>query len=104
MREQNNEARVVLAIDAIRRTSGLNRRAVAKLYNVPKTTLHDRMCGATPIANRRPMAQALTALEGETVVQYLLDLDARGFLPSPEDVRVMADRILASRGTRRVGK
>ncbi len=104
MREQNNEARVVLAIDAIQKSDGLSRRAAAKLYNVPETTLRDRMSGATPITNRRPVAQVLTALEKEAVVQYILDLDARGFSPSLEDVRVMADRILASRGTRRVGK
>ena len=78
MREQNNEARVVLAIHTIRKTDGLSRRAAAKLYNVPETTLRGRMSGATPIANRRPMAQALTALEEEAVVQYMLDLDARG--------------------------
>ena len=91
MREQNNEARVVLAIDAIQKSDGLSRRAAAKLYNVPETTLRDRMSGATPITNRRPVAQVLTALEKEAVVQYILDLDARGFSPSLEDVRVMAD-------------
>lgn len=104
MRERNNEARVVLAIDAIQKSDALSRRAAAKLYNVPETTLRDRMSGAAPIANRRPSAQVLTALEEEAVVQYILDLDARGFPPSLEDVRMMADRILASRGTRRVGK
>lgn len=81
-----------------------SRRAAAKLYNVPETTLRDRMSGATPIAERPPAVQALTALEEVAVVQYILDLDARGLPPSLEDVREMADRILASRGTRRVGK
>lgn len=104
MREKNNEERVVLAIDAIKESDGLSRRAAAKLYNVPETTLRDRMSGATPIANRRPVAQVPTALEETAVVQYILDLDARGFPPALGDVRVMADRILASRGSRRVGK
>ena len=62
------------------------------------------MSGATPIAERRPVAQVLTALEETAVVQYILDLDAKWFQPSLENVRVMADRILASRGTRRVGE
>jgi len=82
----------------------LNRRAAAKLYDIPETTLRDRMSGATPIAERRPVAQVLTALEETAVVQYILDLDAKWFQPSLENVRVMADRILASRGTRRVGE
>jgi hypothetical protein len=103
-REQNNEARVVLAIDAIQKTDRLSRRAAAKLYNVPETTLRDGMSGVGPITERRPAVQVLTALEEEAVVQYILDFDARGFPPSLEDVRVMSDRILASLGTRRVGK
>jgi hypothetical protein len=93
-----------LAIDAIRKSDELSRRAAAKLYNVPESTLRDRMSGATPIAERRPAIQVLTALEEVAVAQYILDLDARGIPPSLEDVREMADRILASRGTRRVGK
>ena len=62
------------------------------------------MSGVSPITERRAAVHVLTALEEEAVVQYIMDLDARGFPPSLEDVRVMADRILASRGTRRVGK
>ena len=85
-REQNNEARVVLAIDAIQKSDALSRRAAAKLYNVPETTLRDRMSGAAPIANRRPSAQVLTALEDAAGVQQILDLEARGFLLSLEDL------------------
>lgn len=104
MREQNNEARVVLAIDAIHKTERLSRRCAAKFYNVPETSLRDRMSGESPTTERPPAVQVLTALEEEAVFQYVLDFDARGFPPSLEDVRITADRILASRGTRRVGK
>ena len=69
------------------------------IYNAPEPTLRDRMSDATPMAKGRPATQAL---EKTAVVYYTLDLDARGFPLSLEDVRVMADRILASRGKRRV--
>ena len=104
MEVQTNEARVILAIEAIRTSHKLSRRAAAKLYNVPESTLRTRMNGATPIAERRPAVQVLTAIEERVVVQYILDLDSRGFPPLIEDVREMANRILASRSTRRVGK
>lgn len=104
MREQDNEARVVVAIDAIQKSDRLSRRTAAKLYNVPETTLRDRMSGAIPMAERRPAVQVLTALKKTVVVQYTLDLDAREFPPSLENMRVTADRILASRGTCRVEK
>lgn len=45
MREQNNEARVILAIDAIQKTDVLSCRAAAKLYNVPETHPHRTKAG-----------------------------------------------------------
>lgn len=86
MREQINEARVVLVIGATQKSDRLSRRAAVKLYNVPETTLRDRMSGATPITERRPAAQVPIALEDTAGVQYILDLDARGFLLSLEDL------------------
>ena len=43
-------------------------------------------------------------IEEEVVVQYILNLDSRGFPPSIDSVRAMADHILASQNTRRVRK
>lgn len=62
------------------------------------------MNGRTPKADSRPATQNLAEIEEDVIVQYILDLDSRGFPPSIEDVRAMADYILASRGARRVGK
>jgi helix-turn-helix, Psq domain len=52
MPDQAKEARVNLAIQAIQLSRKLSCRAAAKLYNVPETTLRDRMNGAAPIAER----------------------------------------------------
>ena len=98
------EARVILAIEAIRTSKKLSVRAAAKLYNVPEATIRHRINGRTSRTDYRPAAQLLTEIEEEVVVQYILDLDSRGFPPSIEDVREMADHILASRGMQRVGK
>ena len=43
-------------------------------------------------------------MEEDVIVQNILDPDSRGFLPSIECVRAMADYILASGGAPRVGK
>jgi hypothetical protein len=40
---QSQEARVILAIEAIQSTEKLSCRAAAKLYNIPESTLHNRM-------------------------------------------------------------
>ena len=51
------------------------------LYNVPEVTLHTKMNGATPIAERRPANQLLTEIEDEVIVEYILNLDSRGYPP-----------------------
>ena len=101
---QNQEARVILAINAIQSTKKISRRAAAKLYNVPETTIRNRIKGLLPRAETRPNRQLLTKAEEEAIVQYILYLDEQGFPPSIEDVAVMANRILESRGTGPIGK
>ncbi|KFY28361.1 hypothetical protein V493_02963, partial [Pseudogymnoascus sp. VKM F-4281 (FW-2241)] len=100
----NPEAQIILAIEAIQSSRKLSRRAAAKLYNVPESTLRARMNSVTPKADSRPVSQSLTKIEEEVVVQYILDLDSRGFPPLIRDVEAMVNSILASRGARRVGK
>jgi hypothetical protein len=58
-----------LAIEAIKKFENLSGRAAAKLYNIPKTTLRNRMNGATPLAERRPGTQPLILVEEEVIVQ-----------------------------------
>src|SRR6195952_5073768 len=96
---QTKEARIILAIEAIRTSKKLSRRASAKIYNVPETTVRHRTDGMTPRADQRPPLQKLTELEEEVIIKYVLDLDSRGFPPRIEDVREMADT-----SVRRVGK
>ena len=46
----------------------------------------------------------LTRLEEEVVIKHILDLDLRGFSPSLDAVRDMANKLLAERGAQPVGK
>jgi hypothetical protein len=104
MQAQSKEARIIIAINSIRSSRKLSIRAAAKIYNVPYTTLADRMKGRTPKTDYRPVARSLTEIEEDVIVQHILDLDSQGFPPAIEGVRDMADYILASRGAPRVGK
>ena len=104
MEIQTQEARIILAIEAIRTSKSLSRRKAAKIYNVPESTLRDRMTGRTPLNERRPAVHKLTKLEEEVIVRNILDLDSRGFAPRLAGVEDMANFILESRGGKRVGK
>src|SRR5450432_366724 len=104
MQIQTQEARIILAIEAIRTPRGISRRSAAKIYRVPESTLRDRMAGRTPRDETRPNCHKLTILEKEVIPRNILKLDSRGFAPRLAGVEDMANFILESRGAGRVGK
>ena len=105
MQVQTQEARIILAIEAIQTSKRkLSRRKAAKIYDIPYSTLSDRMNGVTPIHDRRPAAQNLTELEEQVIVNYIFDLDSRGFSPRQADVEDMANYLRKTRRARPVGK
>jgi hypothetical protein len=105
MQVQTQEARIILAIEAIRTSKRkLSRWKAAEIYNVPYSTLTDRMTSKPPRRDIRANCLKLTKLEEEVIVNYILDLDSRGFSPRLADVEDMADYLLEARRAKRVGK
>jgi len=104
MENQSQEARIHLAIGAMRWDRKLSRRNAAKLYNVHFSTLTDRINGRAPLKERRPATHKLTELEEEIIIQHILELDTRGFGPRLADVEDMANNVLKSRGIASVSK
>jgi hypothetical protein len=104
MQIQTQEARIILAIEAIRTSKQLSCRAAAKIYNVPLSTLNARINGRTPRHDIRANSTKLTPIEEEVIIQYILDLDSRGFAPRLAGVEDMANLLLNSRGGKYVGK
>jgi hypothetical protein len=97
MSVHTQEARIILAIEAIRTTKKHTRLRAAKIYNVPYSTLTGRMNGRTDIRERRPAVQKLTELEEEVISQHIIDLDSRGFAPRLAGVEDMANYLLETR-------
>ena len=98
MEIQTQEARILLAIEAIRSSKKISRRSAAKIYQVPYTTLSERIAGITSRNETRPNCLKLSKLEEEVIIRYILDLDSRGFAPRLAGVEDMANYILESRG------
>ena len=92
------EGRLSLAIAAIQRDQIQHVYSAAKLYNTPLSTLQDRLAGALPQAAANAKKRKLLLTEEQSLVQWILDLDRRGFPPQIIDVRRMADALLAARG------
>ena len=79
----NQEGRIELAKQAIKLGQIQSIRAAAETYDVPYTTLHHRINGIASRHDFTPNSHKLTPCKEEAIVQYILDLDSRGFPPWP---------------------
>jgi len=100
----NQEGRILLALSAYNYCQFKSLRLAAEAFKVPPTTLTDRYNGIPHISQTRNGRHKLTATEEQTIVRYILDLDSRGFAPRLCEVADMADKLLAVRGGKPVGK
>ncbi|KAL5375218.1 hypothetical protein PMIN02_013148 [Paraphaeosphaeria minitans] len=99
-----HEGRVQLAIQAYDTGQFQSRRAAARAYNVKHHTLSERVRGVSFRPETRANCHKLTSTEERILVRTILDLDARGFAPRLCEVADMADKLLAARGGKPVGK
>jgi hypothetical protein len=93
-----NEANIVLAISALKRKQISSVNYAAATYNVPEATLRDRLAGKAARRDCQPNSRKLTNPKEEAIIRHVLNLNSRGFPPSLNDVRYMANKLLAERG------
>ena len=100
-----DEDRILLAIEAIESSEPkLSQRRAAKLYDVPQSTLNHRIRNRPRRETTRVNSHKLNLIEEQTLLQYILDQDTRGFPLRLAGVEDMANLLLASRGGKPVGK
>ncbi|KAJ0130623.1 Ankyrin repeat domain-containing protein 50 [Fusarium oxysporum f. sp. albedinis] len=104
MSDPNIEARILLALHALQNDPELSLRRAAGIYQVRYWTLHRRQKGILSTRDSIPKSRKLSDLEEQILVQFILDLDSRGFPPRLRCVEEMANRLLADRETPPVGK
>jgi hypothetical protein len=90
------EARIILAIEAIRMSKNLSRQKTIKLYEVPFTILNNRINGHLSLAERRLVNLKLSKVEERVILRYILDLDSRGFTPRLASIENIVNYILES--------
>ena len=104
MGSSSKEARLLLALKAIENDEQLSIRAAATLYNVPEASIRHRRAGRPARRDLPANSRKLTDLEEETIVQYVIELDARAFPPRLRGVEDMANQLLRLRDAPPVGK
>jgi len=82
-KSSNQEGRILLAKQAIKLGQIKSIRAAGETYDVPWETLRDRINGLPSRRDSTPNSRKLTPYEEEAIVQYIFDLDSRGFPPRP---------------------
>ena len=88
------EGRIELALKAYRYNQFKSLQRAAEAYNVPNSTLAYRASGRSFRPQITPNCRKLSLTEEHTIVQYILDLDPRGFAPRLCEVADMADKQL----------
>ena len=104
MSPPSKEARVILALEALKNDKNLSLREAAKIYNVSRTTLTQRRAGKPARRDIPANSRNLTDLEEQTIVQYVIKLDTRAFPPRLSRVEDMANQLRRERDAPPVGK
>ncbi|KAF4451962.1 hypothetical protein F53441_5134 [Fusarium austroafricanum] len=104
MSDPNIEGRILLALQALQNDPKLKLRRAAEIYKVGRMILWRRQKGIQSRSDWVPKSRKLSDLEEQIIVQFILDLDLRGFPPRLRGVEEMANRLLADRNASPVGK
>lgn len=94
----NQEGKILLALQAYKKGQVSSLRKASVLYDVPHSTLHDRLKGRTTREHAQERNRKLSVTEEITLTQWILSMDERG-KPPPRvaTVREMANVLLAKR-------
>jgi hypothetical protein len=102
---QTQEARIIITIEALQTSKQkLNRRRAASIYKVPENIFRDRITSRTPCSNTRPTIQNLTETEKQVIINYILDLDSRGFSPRQTDIKDIINYLRKTHKAKPIGK
>ena len=104
MPQPSYEARILLALQALQNDPKLSIRKAATVYQVNHRTLGRRRNGIHSKRDITTKSRNLSDLEEQTIVQFILDLDSRGFPPRRDFVEKIANSLLANREALPVGK
>jgi hypothetical protein len=95
------EGRILLAISDLKNGNISNIYRASAVYNIPRTTLRDRLKGIQQKGEKHANGLKLSTNEEESLVKWILDLAKRGLPPRPSLVREMANHLLSQCGNQR---
>ena len=103
MPQQNDESQIVIALQAMQNNPKLSARAAAKIYPTNHQKISRRKRGIPSRCDIPANSRKLTDLEEQVLIQYILDLAAKGFPLWMSIVEDIVNRLLAIRDTLYIG-
>jgi hypothetical protein len=82
----SKEGRMSLAIISFQNNPYQTKRALASAFDVPESTLRTRLRGVLARHETTPVNVKMSPVEEQSLVQWILHLDQRGFPPQIIDV------------------
>ncbi|RYC78876.1 hypothetical protein BFJ63_vAg18251 [Fusarium oxysporum f. sp. narcissi] len=104
MPQSSNEARILLALQALQDNPELTVRRAANIYDVNRSTLGRRQHGILSKRDTPTKSRKLSDQEEQIIVQFILYLDSRGFPSRLSYVEDIANSLCANRDIPPVGK
>jgi membrane-bound lytic murein transglycosylase B len=98
------EGRLLLAINAINSKQITKIREAARLYDVSRTTIQDRLKGIQPAPQLGILRRKFTPTEEEIMRNWILSLERRGVPPRPCMLAQIANLLLAERDATQIPK
>ena len=93
----SRESRIQMAIDAIQKNQFKPLKEAASSYDVPRTTLQDRISGTASRAHQCANCQKLSINEESVLSAWILDMDMRGLPLQISVVHHLAQLLLSAR-------
>jgi hypothetical protein len=103
MLHKNDEGQMQLALQALENDPKLSLRAIARIFSMDPMKLSRHRRGQQSQRDIPTNSRKLTDLKESIIVQYILDLDTKGFPPHLFVVEDIADRLFAKHDKGRVG-
>ena len=93
------EARIQLAVEALRSGQIRSVRKAADAFDVPKSTLHRRVKGGGTRQEAQVQNRKLRPTEEAALIRWIESMDDRGMAPTVGYIRQMADLLIRERGS-----
>ena len=100
----SHEERVLLAVEAFRQGQCKSINQAAEAYDVPPSTVSDRLHGLPSRRDAQINNRKLSPTEELSLVQWILSMDERGMPPTITYTRRLANLLLSERGEDSVGE